>query len=147
MEPPPETMPHVREALEAMQQAGYRLGVICNTGMAGGRVLRQVLEHHGLLQYFAATVFSNQFGWSKPHPSIFFHTLWQLGEIPPNAALHVGDAEELDVEGARAAGLYSARYVPDASEDVATEADLVVKDWRKFGEQVAQFVTPDAPEK
>src|SRR3979490_3046988 len=38
LEPRPEAMPHVRVAVEAMQTAGYHLGVICNTGMAGGRV-------------------------------------------------------------------------------------------------------------
>src|SRR6185437_12106554 len=61
LEPPPATMPHVREALEATRSAGYRMAVICNTGMAGGRVLRQVLAHHALLDYFEATVFSNEF--------------------------------------------------------------------------------------
>src|SRR6185437_4061717 len=100
IEPPPATMPHVREALEWTKQAGYKMGVICNTGMAGGRVLRQVLAHHGLLEFFDVTVFSNEFGWLKPHPAIFEHTLSVLGGIPPSEALHIGDMEGLDVEGA-----------------------------------------------
>lgn len=147
LEPPPEAMPYVRAALDAMQEAGYKLGVICNTGMAGGRVLRQVLAHHGLLEYFVTTVFSNEFGWSKPHPSIFLHALSELGGIAPNEAMHVGDVEELDVEGARRAGLYSALYAPEASEDITTDADFVVRDWRNFGAQVRRFVMPDAAEK
>ena len=140
LEPLPAPMPHVRVAVEAMRAAGYRLGVICNTGMAGGRVLREVLRRHGLLDFFDVAVFSNEFGIAKPHPSIFEHTLAELGGIPPSQALHVGDLEELDVEGARRAGVFSARYVPDADgRSVQTDADFVVTDWRDFGQQVAAF--------
>jgi len=139
LDPLPEPMPHVHAAVAAMQAAGYRLGVICNTGMAGGRVLREVMRRHGLLDFFDVTVFSNEFGVAKPHPSIFEHTLAALGGIPPDQALHVGDLEELDVEGARRAGLFSARYVPDANGPIRTDADFVVTDWREFGNQVASL--------
>jgi putative hydrolase of the HAD superfamily len=136
MEPPPAVMPHAREALEAMKQASYRMAVICNTGMAGGRVLRQVLAHYELLEYFETTVFSNEFGWSKPHPSIFEHTLQQLGGIAPNEALHVGDVEELDVDGAKGAGMFAALYAPQTDANIATEADFIVRDWREFARHV-----------
>ncbi|HEX8968060.1 MAG TPA: HAD-IA family hydrolase, partial [Chloroflexota bacterium] len=109
-----------------------------NTGMAGGRVLREVLRRHGLFDYFAVTVFSNEFGVSKPHPSIFEHTLSALGDVAPAQSLHVGDLEELDVEGARRAGLFAALYAPGA-DDVPTDADLVVRDWRDFPDQIGQF--------
>jgi putative hydrolase of the HAD superfamily len=148
LKPPPEAMPHVHGAVEAMKQQGYRLGVICNTGMAGGRVLRQVLKHHGLLDLFDVTVFSNEFGYAKPHPKIFEHALSELGGVLPSQALHVGDMEHLDVEGARRAGLFSALYAPqtEAPDHLETEADFVVRDWRNFASQVARFnhaVTPD----
>jgi putative hydrolase of the HAD superfamily len=139
LNPPPELMPHVHSAVEAVKQAGYRLGVICNTGMAGGRVLREVLRHHGLLDFFEVTVFSNEFGISKPHPMIFEHTLTELGGIRPSQALHVGDIEQLDVEGARRAGLFSALYAPNADGEVQTDANFVVRDWRDFASQVARF--------
>jgi FMN phosphatase YigB (HAD superfamily) len=139
LNPPPAAMPHVHVALDAMRRAGYALGVICNTGMAGGRTLREVLRHHGLLDYFAVTVFSNEFGHAKPHPSIFAHTLDALGGIPPRAALHVGDLEELDVEGARAAGVHVARYVCGATEPIVTDADFAIGDWRDFGPRLAAF--------
>jgi FMN phosphatase YigB (HAD superfamily) len=139
LEPLPDAMPHVHVAVEAMKSAGYSLGVICNTGMAGGRVLREVLRRHGLLDFFEVTVFSNEFGVAKPHPSIFQHTLAVLGGIPAAEALHVGDLEELDVEGARRAGVFSARYLPTTDGHVQTDADFVVTDWREFGKQVAEF--------
>jgi FMN phosphatase YigB (HAD superfamily) len=142
LEPPPATMPHVEHALRAMQQAGYALGVICNTGMAGGRVLRQVLDHHGLLGYFETTVFSNEFGRSKPHAAIFEHALAELGGVEPSAALHIGDMEDLDVEGARRAAMHSALYAPQPNGRVQTDADFIVKDWRDFNTQIEQFVMP-----
>lgn len=140
LEPPPAAMPDVHEAVAAMKSAGYRLGVICNTGMAGGRVLRQVLAHHGLLESFDATIFSNEFGWSKPHRSIFEHALERLGGVPAAEALHVGDVEELDVVGARGAGMFAALYAPGSGGTPATEANLVVHDWREFAAQVQAFV-------
>jgi FMN phosphatase YigB (HAD superfamily) len=139
LDPLPDAMPHIHVAVEAMHTAGYHLGVICNTGMAGGRVLREVLRRHGLLDFFEVTVFSNEFGVAKPHPSIFEHTLAALGGIPPSQALHVGDLEELDVEGARRAGVYAARYLPAHAGTVETDANFVVTDWRDFGQQVADF--------
>jgi putative hydrolase of the HAD superfamily len=142
LQPPPPLMPHVREAIEAMQRSNYKIGVICNTGMTGGRILRQVLARHGVLECFDVTVFSNEFGWSKPHPSIFQHTLAKLGGIEPGEALHVGDIEELDVEGARRAGMYSALYAPQDGE-VATQADFVVRDWHDFAAQISNFVQPE----
>jgi HAD superfamily hydrolase (TIGR01549 family) len=144
LDPLPDAMPYVHTALEALETQGYRLGVICNTGMAGGRVLREVLRRHRLLGFFGATVFSNEFGISKPHPSIFTHTLDALGGVLPAEALHVGDLEELDVEGARRAGLHSALYAPDAdSRAVHTDAEFVVTDWREFAGEVQRRFTSD----
>ncbi len=137
LNPMPDLMPHVREALQQLKDAGYCLGVICNTGMAGGRVLREVLHRHGLIGYFDATVFSNELGWSKPHPRIFAHALSLLGETDPARALHVGDMEDLDVDGALGAGMHAALYAPDAEGDVATAAEVVVRDWRRFPEIVS----------
>jgi putative hydrolase of the HAD superfamily len=134
----PEVMPHVHVALEGVRRAGYRLAVICNTGTTGGRVLREVLRRHGLFEFFETSVFSNEFGLSKPHPAIFEHALAELGGIDRSEALHVGDLEELDVEGARRAGLHAALYAPNTDGTIHTDADFVVTDWREFPRQVAE---------
>lgn len=138
-DPLPDPMPHVQTMLAGVREAGYRVGLICNTGMAGGQVLREVLRRHELLQYFDVTVFSNEFGTSKPHPSIFQHTLEALGGVSAVRALHVGDMEELDVEGARRAGVHSARYMAFAEGPVDTDADLLITDWRQFLPTLAAF--------
>ena len=93
-----------------------------------------------MLDYFEVLTFSNEFGISKPHPRIFEHTLEALGGIALDEALHVGDMEELDVEGARRAGLHSALYLPSADGVVETDADFVVHDWRDFASQIAGFI-------
>ena len=139
LDPPPDPMPHVHTALDAVRLAGYPMGVICNTGMAGGRVLREVLRRHRMLDFFEVTVFSNELGVAKPHPRIFEHTLAELGGVPRSAALHVGDLEELDVEGARRAGMSSALYAPEPTHEIHTDADMLVTDWRDFGDQIAAF--------
>jgi FMN phosphatase YigB (HAD superfamily) len=135
LNPLPAAMPYVGSAVEAMRSAGYRLGVICNTGMAGGGVLREVLRRHGLLDAFDVTVFSNEFGVPKPQASIFLHALRELGSVSPAEALHVGDMEHLDVVGAKRAGMHSALYAPFGY--VETEAEIVVRDWREFAAQIA----------
>lgn len=137
LSPLPALMPHASEAVAQVRQAGYRTGVICNTGMAGGRTLREVLRRHALFDCFDALVFSNEHGYAKPHPSIFAHALDLLGGVVPREALHVGDVEELDVEGARRAGMHTALYAPDARGELRTDADFVVRDWREFGSQLA----------
>jgi FMN phosphatase YigB (HAD superfamily) len=137
LNPPAALLPGADTAVRQLKEAGFRLGVICNTGMAGGRVLRRVLGYYSLLDCFDVTTFSNEFGMPKPHPSIFEHTLRELGGVAAEKALHVGDMEDLDVAGARVAGLHSALYAP--AGDPPTRADFVVTDWREFPQQIAHF--------
>ena len=124
----PPLMPGVAEAIERLHRR-YRLGLICNTGYTGGKVLRQVLERLGLARFFGILVFSNEFGWLKPDPRIFHHTLAALTSVPAEAA-HVGDLEELDVDGALAAGMLAARYLPEGP--VPTRAQVVFHHWDEF---------------
>src|SRR5207244_3542921 len=51
---PPAVMPGI-DALLPIVARRYRIGLICNTGVTGGRVLRDVLRQHGLLDFFNAT--------------------------------------------------------------------------------------------
>jgi HAD superfamily hydrolase (TIGR01549 family) len=124
----PPLMPGVAEAIERLR-GSYRLGLICNTGYTGGKILREVLEQHGLHDSFQILVFSNEFGWLKPDPRIFHHTLEYLIASPAEAA-HVGDLEELDVDGARAAGMLAMRYLPEGA--VQTRAHGIFHHWNEF---------------
>ncbi|MBI4495125.1 MAG: HAD family hydrolase [Chloroflexi bacterium] len=132
---PPNLMPAVKEVVGELSQS-YALGLICNSGFAPGSTLRQVLAHHGLLDVFQVLTFSDEFGRLKPDPAIFHHTLQQLG-VAARQAAHVGDLEELDVEGAHAAGLRAARYdyfegYVDGRRKPPSQAEVVFRDWREF---------------
>ena len=124
----PPLMPGVADAIQRLRR-DYRLALICNTGYTGGSVLRQVLKQHGLHDFFDLLVFSNEFGWLKPDPRIFHHTLGQVGAHPA-ASAHVGDLEELDVDGAINAGMLAIRYLPDGP--MPTRADVVFHHWDDF---------------
>ncbi|MGH9400399.1 MAG: HAD family hydrolase [Thermoanaerobaculia bacterium] len=88
------------EVLEALRGRGYRLAVISN---ADGRV-RGLVERAGLAGFFEFVVDSAEIGVEKPDPRIFEAAAIRL-DLPPSACAYVGDIYEIDVLGARAAGL------------------------------------------
>jgi putative hydrolase of the HAD superfamily len=89
-----------RQALGRLKAAGLLLGVVSNSE---GRV-GQALEAAGLREYFDVVVDSGLIGIEKPDPRIFQAALEALG-VGPEEALYVGDLYEVDVVGARAAGI------------------------------------------
>jgi HAD superfamily hydrolase (TIGR01549 family) len=133
----PDLMPGVADAIERLRRH-HRLGLICNTGYTGGKILREVLKQHRLHDHFDILVFSNEYGWLKPDPRIFHHTLAHLGATPAEAA-HVGDLEELDVDGAHAAGMVAARYLPDGL--VETRAHVVFHHWDDFESELERHTS------
>lgn len=131
--------PNIEGTLRALDDAGVRLGIICDVGMTPSRRLREYLQHHGVLRHFAHWSFSDEVGVYKPHRLIFEHALAGLEVQDPAAAVHVGDLRRTDVAGARAAGMISVRYagVTDDAGDPGdrthdTEADHVVADHREL---------------
>ena len=90
--------------LNGLKKNGYRIGLISNTGRTPGRIMRQVLDGHGLLGCFDAMTFSDEAGYIKPSPRIFERALRDLG-ADAGETIHVGDHPLLDVYGAKARGL------------------------------------------
>jgi putative hydrolase of the HAD superfamily len=68
----------------------------------------------GLLDAFEFVIDSGEVGVEKPDPRIFQIALDRLG-VSPAAALYVGDLYEVDVVGARAAGLDVVLLDPDGA--------------------------------
>jgi putative hydrolase of the HAD superfamily len=123
---PPEPMPGVAYALPALAER-YRLAVVCDTGYSPGRVLREVLERHGMLAHFEYLYFSNEHGMSKPDVRVFQHTLAALDVRAPEAA-HVGDIQRTDIAGAQAAGMAAVHFIGANNHDAArSTADLIVR--------------------
>ncbi len=80
----------------------FRLGLISN---GGGATQRAKLAATGLDTVFAEAVWiSAEVGAAKPDVRLFESALQGLG-VTPSGALYVGDLEEVDGVGARAAGL------------------------------------------
>jgi len=90
----------VAPTLEALRLRGFKLGLISNWDDR----LRPLLNSLQLANHFEICVVSCEVGASKPSSKIFQSAVEQLG-VPGTSILHVGDSFEMDVAGARAAGL------------------------------------------
>lgn len=86
--------------LQRWQRQGVELGIISNFDSR----LYSVLESLRLAPYFESITISSEAGAAKPSPLIFATAL-KKHHCEPNQAWHVGDSEDEDVEGAKAAGL------------------------------------------
>lgn len=92
--------PGAREALDALASRGLRLAVVSN---AEGQVARD-LDRAGYAGRFETVVDSHLVGVAKPDPAIFAVALERLG-LTAEDVVFVGDMPEIDVRGARAAGI------------------------------------------
>lgn len=80
----------------------YRLALVSN--FDHGPTARLILERHGIAGFFEAVVISADLGWRKPRAQVFHRGLEAMG-IPPGRAVFVGDNAEIDVGGAKGAGM------------------------------------------
>lgn len=91
------------ETLEALHDR-YTVGMISDTGITSGRVIRRVLDELGVLGFFSSTIFSDEVGLCKPNGLVFERALMKLG-VKPSEAVHVGDLLRTDVAGAKGTGM------------------------------------------
>jgi len=103
-----EALPGAREGLAAIAETGIPVVIVSN---ADGTVA-ELLASSGLLQVgpgpgieVAAVVDSGAVGVAKPDPRIFEYAL-EMIDVTADRAVHVGDAYQYDVRGARAAGVH-----------------------------------------
>lgn len=86
--------------LEELTARGLRLGLVSNWSDR----LPGLLEQLDLSRWFEVLAVSAAVGLSKPDPALYRWTLARL-DVPPTAALHVGDHPVNDLAAARRAGL------------------------------------------
>ena len=112
--------------LQTLSDEGIRLGLVCDTGMTPGRVVRQLLEDCELVDYLEVLCFSDEVGVPKPGSEIFEKALAGLGVRPPEA-VHIGDLKRTDIAGAHHIGMHAVRFrgVHD-DKSAATEAEIVI---------------------
>jgi putative hydrolase of the HAD superfamily len=123
----PDAVAGIGDALAAL--AGrYRLCVVSDAIVSPGRVLRELLDHHGLLKHFEAFAFSDELGCSKPDARMFHAVAEQLG-VDLAEMVHVGDRDHNDVKGPQALGMKAVLFtaIRDVDEKT-TSADAVCRD-------------------
>ena len=81
-------LPNVKELLELLTDSNYKLALAT---MSSGDVVRQILLHHGIRDYFDQVVTADDVTNVKPDPEILVKTTGLLG-IDANAALYCGDS-------------------------------------------------------
>ncbi len=117
----------VREAVERLADAGWRLITLTNGSVDSTRVL---LEHAGIADRFSALRSADEVGKTKPHPDVY-----DLAREDAEGPVWLLAAHGWDVAGAKAAGLRAAwvsalekRYLgemypePDVTAGTLTEA-------------------------
>ncbi len=87
-------------AMDDLKDRGLKLGLISNVE----HDINPIMEQLGLPQWLDIVVTSQETGFNKPHSEIFKAALKQAG-VKPAEAIYVGDQYQVDVVGARGAGL------------------------------------------
>lgn len=88
--------------LQALQDAGYRMGIISNAGDDWD--VQVLIDNAGIRSYFEYINTSAAAGIRKPHPKIFqlaFHSM----SIRPDQAVMVGDTLGADILGSKNIGM------------------------------------------
>lgn len=88
------------EMLDWFRERGFKLGIISN---AEGQIKR-LIEHVNMDNKFDCIIDSGVVGYDKPDERIFKHALSKLNANPLNT-VHVGDIFDIDVIGAKKAGI------------------------------------------
>jgi putative hydrolase of the HAD superfamily len=126
--------PDATQTLSCLRTSGLRLGLITNGSV---RMQSRKLQCLDLTRLFDTILISDAEGISKPDPQIFHRALERLNTSPARSVF-VGDHPEVDVAGARAAGMQAVwRRDPNGSRMI--EADGVIDEvsdlltWMELG--------------
>jgi HAD superfamily hydrolase (TIGR01509 family) len=124
VEPPEPGMP---EALAGLHDLGLRLGCVSNAFM-GASTLHQIMVERGLGQHLEMTISSCEFGYRKPHPSIYEAAVREM-RLAPQEIIFVGDRVEQDVVGPAKLGMRTVLTLQYRQEDpklAEIEPDAVI---------------------
>ncbi|MFV2068022.1 MAG: HAD family hydrolase, partial [Pirellulales bacterium] len=113
----PDLIPGCRQALEQLSKK-TKLAIVSDAIVSPGACLRELLELHGIKQYFSGFAFSDEVGHSKPHRAMFASAADQLG-VTIEQMVHIGDRDHNDIQGPHALGMKAVLFT--ASRDVDTD--------------------------
>jgi FMN phosphatase YigB (HAD superfamily) len=121
----------VAATIPRLADAGYRLGVISDTSLTPGRILKEFMAADGLLEYFSVLTFSDETGYTKPDRRMFLRTLALL-DAEPGVAAHVGDTPRTDIAGAKSVEMVAIRCAAVMDHWQPPQADFVIRDHREL---------------
>ena len=113
----PRLIDGAAEAIAALASR-YPLAICSDAIVSPGRVLRQLLEKHGVKQYFSSFAFSDEVGRSKPHRSMFDAAAGGLG-VPVETMVHIGDRHSNDIDGPHQLGMKAILFTASRDADKA----------------------------
>lgn len=128
--------PGVREGLDYLKGAGYRLGCVTNKAE---RFTLPLLKDLGVYDDFRIVVSGDTLEHKKPHPAPLLHAA-EFFKVAPGDALMVGDSIS-DVKAARAAGFMIAcvPYGYNHGDDIrVAEPDVVIETLAGLGAELEQ---------
>ncbi len=96
---PPPLKVGAKAALQELSEE-YDIGLISNTGITPGHIIKKVLNAYDIDKFFKLTLFSDETGFYKPSSNMFKTALKKLNCKPQNA-IHIGDLLETDIKGAK----------------------------------------------
>ncbi len=121
--PPDALHEDVLPCLEALIEAGYRLGVIANQPSE----VRRAMTRDRLTDYFDFLGVSDDLGLEKPDARIFAHALAEI-DADPSACVMVGDRLDYDVRPAKAAGMRAVWLLRGEAPEDPTDEQLAEPD-------------------
>lgn len=121
-EVPPCLNTEALDVLEGLKNRGMYIGLICNTGLTPGIMLREFLANEGVAEYFDSMIFSEEIGIRKPDPRIFRLAARRM-RVRPRGIVHIGDNLKADVWGAQKAGLKAIYLSGQKGRDQMAESD------------------------
>ncbi|MDE0013753.1 MAG: HAD family hydrolase [Candidatus Poribacteria bacterium] len=138
LEAPPIMIANVKPVVSRLSE-NYPLGIISDSALTPGSFARQLMDQHGILQFFTAFTFSDETEYTKPQVPQFHSTLAQLNATPEES-VHIGDIFRTDIVGAKNAGMKAIRFTGfNKTETNDTLSDAVVGDYRQLETVIAEL--------
>jgi len=117
----------VKETLKKLQNMSFRMGIISNSSYSYDHILN-ILKQLEIDDYFNAVLVSSKEKICKPNLDIFKKALKLLG-ISSKEAVFIGNDPQVDIEGAKRAGIRSILIVNSGEKRVKTkqtETEVIV---------------------
>ncbi len=96
--------PEATDLLQWLSDERYHIGLISNASDSDD--VFTLLKQHGLIDFFEIVLISAEKGLRKPHPSMFLEGI-EYFHADPQQCIMVGDKLNMDILGAKQAGMHT----------------------------------------